>query len=225
MGYRRDKLVVVSNGLDLSEFREDPAARLRLRAEMETPEGCVVFGMVGRWHPLKDHFGFIHALGLMLNQTRTEWQAWLVGPGVDEENAVLMQTIRAHGLGNHVRCLGARSDVPAVMNAIDLHILPSVGESFGNVTVEAMACGTPAIVTDVGAGAFIVGDSGWVVSAKSPSKLSETMLSATLAMMDRPTWRARRHAARARAEAEFGVARMVERYRQVWIDAVGRDSQ
>jgi glycosyltransferase involved in cell wall biosynthesis len=113
---------------------------------------------------------------------------------------------------------GARSDVPAVMNALDLHILSSSGEAFGNVSIEAMACGVPAIVTAAGAGADIVGDTGWVIPVRTPQVLGESIVAAIESMTLADFWRARKDACRARVIEQFSLTRMVAGYRKVWHD-------
>ncbi|GMV23538.1 MAG: glycosyl transferase [Acidimicrobiia bacterium] len=220
LGYCKDKLVVISNGVDLTEFRPNLEGRLAIRAELGMPNDVPLIGMVGRWDPLKDHLGFIRALSGLQDRMPGPWRVLLVGAGIDADNETLANAITTAGLADRVLCLGLRTDVPALMNAIDLHVLPSIGESFGNVTVEAMACGTPAIVTDVGAGEFIVGDTGWVVPAAAPSLLAETMFGALLGLTDVGAWQQRRAAARARAHDHFGVAQMQAAYRAVWQRAV-----
>ena len=215
IGYDRRRMVVVSNGVDLDAFAPDPAARARVRAELALPPSTRVCGMVARWHALKDHATFLAALA-RLRDAPPEWRAILAGSGVTADNADLMARVREHGLEDRVLCLGPRADVAAIMNALDLHVLSSAGEAFGNVTVEAMACGTPAIVTDVGAGAFVVGDTGWVVPARNADRLRDAIAEAFAEMDDPAAWARRGAAARERAVAEFGADRMVRDYQRVW---------
>ena len=62
------------------------------------------------------------------------------------------------------------------MNGIDIHVLSSsYGEGFPNVVAEAMSCGTPCIVTDVGDSAFVVGKNGWIVPPRNVIKLTEAI--------------------------------------------------
>lgn len=174
LGYDTGRMVVIPNGYDLARFAPDAAARARLRAQWQVPEGVPLLGMVGRFDPLKDHANLIRALGLLKGRG-IDVACVLVGTGVDAGNTALRQQIEDAGLSAQVRLLGRRDDVPAVMNALDLHVLPSAGEAFPNVLAEAMACGTPCVTTDVGDAALIVGDTGWVVPPRNPGALAAAL--------------------------------------------------
>lgn len=217
-GYHPDRLTIVENGIDMAAFLPDEEARRSGRARLGLDEGTFVLGMVGRWDPVKDHLGFLRALSDFHARTgpAADWCALLVGDGVDEANAVLRSAIASLGLEGRVRCLGATTDVPAFMNVLDIHVLPSRTESFGLVTVEAMACGTPGIATDVGLAREIVGDVGWVVPHSDSERLGRAVEKAYAAWLNPEGWARRAAAGRARVEGRFGVERMVEGYEAVW---------
>lgn len=222
IGYRREKLVVIPNGYDFSKVRPDPAARRRLRAEWGVADGLPLFGMVGRFNPQKDHRNLVDALGMLLARG-VDFRCVLAGEGVTRENVELFRWLQGQGLEDRVILLGSRSDVPDVMNALDLHVLSSgSGEAFPNVLAEAMACGTPCVTTDVGDAASIVGDTGWVVPARSPEALAEALHAATLLLHQRGAqWEARQLACRARIESRYGIDRMVSAFRSVWRQEAG----
>jgi len=219
LGYSRRRTVVVNNGVDVRRFKPDADARARVRAEWGVGEGQLLLGMVARWDPIKDHGTLFAALAHVGSRLPDDCRLVLVGPGMDCSNADLMTLMTRLGVHHRVSLAGARADVPAVMNALDLHILSSSGEAFGNVSIEAMACGVPAIVTAAGAGAEIVGDTGWVVPVRMPRVLGETIVTAIESMACADDWSKRKDACRARVVEQFSLLRMVAGYRKVWHDA------
>ena len=221
LGYAAEKFVIIPNGYDVGRFRPDAAARARLRAEWGVPDGVPLLGMVARFDPQKDHANLLAACA-RLQASGADFAAVLVGTGCDAGNAALVQQLAAAGLTQRVRLLGRRDDVPAVMAALDLHVLSSAyGEAFPNVLAEAMACGTPCVTTDVGDAAQIVGETGWVVPPRDAAALAEGIAAALKEWRERPDeWAARRCAARERIVETFGLDRMVQAYRRVWGETV-----
>ncbi|WP_376787929.1 glycosyltransferase family 4 protein [Parathermosynechococcus lividus] len=219
LGYDAQRMVVIPNGYDLGHFVPDSAARQRLRTDWGVADDVALIGMVARFHPQKDHANLIDALAL-LTQRGLRYAAVLVGTGMTPDNAELTQRISAAGLAERVRLLGVRPDVPAIMSALDVHVLSSAsGEAFPNVLAEAMACGTPCVTTDVGDAATIVGDTGWVVPPRNPEALADALQAALTAWRDHTAWRARQRACRERIQENFGIEAMVARYRYVWQEA------
>lgn len=214
LGYTANKLCVIPNGYDLSRFAVNVAARDRLRAEWGVNDRFVL-GMVGRFDPQKDHKNFLSAL-TQLKQEGVSFYAVLVGRGLDASNGQLVAWLAELGLADNVHLLGQRTDIPDVMNALDVHVLSSFGEAFPNVLAEAMACGTPVVTTDVGDAAMIAGDTGWVVPAKNATALAGALLQVQAAMADNLAWQARRVAARQRVQVNFSLSRMVANYKALW---------
>ena len=223
LGYDAKRMVVIANGYDLGRFRPDGEARQRLRAEWGVSDDVPLLGMVARWDPQKDHVNLIDALALLRRRGHA-FRAVLVGTGVEEHNATLMRRIADVGLSDWVQPLGPRTDVPAVMNALDVHVLSSSAEGFPNVLAEAMACGTPCVTTDVGDAALIVGDTGWVAPPRNPQTLADALEAALAAWRDRSAWRVRQERCRQHIANEFGIDTMVARYRTVW-EVVRRETR
>jgi glycosyltransferase involved in cell wall biosynthesis len=221
IGYKSEKMVVVPNGYDVSEFSPKPEDRDRLRQEWSITEDTTLFGMVARWDPQKDHPNLIAALAHLKDRTTLPWHCVLIGSDVDGNNQDLVALLAQHGLKDFVSLLGIRSDIPAVMNALDLHVLSSsYGEAFPNVVSEAMACGTPCIVTLVGDAALIVGNTGWAVPARDPSQLANAMLAAVNEKSDRAVWADRQAICRERIQSNFNLEMMVDKYNAVWNDSI-----
>ena len=171
LGYAREKMVVIPNGFDLEVFRPDPTARRSVRQELGIPEEALVIGLVGRFHPLKDHRNFVEAAA-RLHASRPDVHFLLCGDDVTAENTELAEWINAAGLAGRCHLLGPREDVPRLNAALDIACSSSYSEGFPNTIGEAMACGVPCAVTDVGDSALIVGDTGSVVPPKNPDALA-----------------------------------------------------
>ncbi|MCD6732481.1 MAG: glycosyltransferase [Burkholderiaceae bacterium] len=216
MGYDASKVVVIPNGYDLGLFKPDAGARGLLREEWRIPDGTCLLGMVGRFDAQKDHCSLLRALEL-IHRRGIDFRCVLVGTGMSPDNPTLAGWIEAGNLGGRVHLLGRRKDIPAVMNALDVHILSSrFGEAFPNVLAEAMACGTPCVTTDVGDAAEIVGDTGWVVKPDCPEDLATALGEAIAGVSSRSEWHGRQVTCRARVEERYSIDRMVAAYRETW---------
>ena len=158
-GYRADKIQVIPNGFDLDRFQPDSQSRLDIRAELGLPADIPLVGLMARYDAQKNHLGFVEA-AMLIHQQMPEVHFVLAGAGIDSSNQALMAEIKSHGLDACMHLLGRRDDMPRLMAALDVLASSSYGEAFPNVLGEAMACGVPCVVTDVGDSADIVGDSG-----------------------------------------------------------------
>jgi len=217
-GYDAARMRVIDNGVDIARYRPDPAAPVAVRAELGLAPGTPLVGLVARYHPQKDHAGFLAAAGAVA-RARPEVRFLLCGEAVDAGNAELAGLVARHGLQGQVHLLGIRGDVPRIDAALDLAVLSSsFGEGFPNVAVEAMAAGVPCVVTDVGDAARIVGETGWVVPRRDPAALGAAMLAA----LADPAERLRRGAAaRERALARFDLTRMLAAYGRLYRGEAG----
>lgn len=214
LGYDGRNMVVIPNGYDLSRYAPDAEAGARMRALWGVGADAPLIGCVARWDPLKDHRNLLAALGQLLREGQ-ELKCVLVGRGMTPGNADLVALIESEGLRGRVLLTGPSDDVAAVMNSLDLHVLSSCAEGFPNVVAEAMACGTPCVVTDVGDAAHIVGDTGVVVPAEQPAALARGIAQALREVGTRGG-AAAGAAARERVLALFDLGRMVHAYEAVW---------
>jgi glycosyltransferase involved in cell wall biosynthesis len=222
VGYAACNTAVIANGFDLEEFRPDAAARISVRRELELPEDALVIGMAARFHPVKDHRNFIQAAA-RLHAKIPEVHFVLCGLGVDSENPELSKWVAAAGLDGHCHLIGPRQDVPCLFAAMDIFTSPSLSEAFPSVVGEAMACGTPCVVTHVGDSALIVGESGRIVPPGNPDALVEAWLELIEAGPD-----VRRHlgmTARLRIKQHFSLPAVVERYQAIYVELLGKTQQ
>jgi glycosyltransferase involved in cell wall biosynthesis len=174
-GFPADRMIVIPNGYDLERFRPDPAARAAIRAEAGVPDDARVIGFVARFHPQKDHKTFFKSAAL-IGRRYPDVHFILCGEFVNDRNAELRAMIAAADLCGRTHLLGDRNDVPAVQTSLDIACLSSQGgEGFPNVVAEAMACGTPCVVADVGDAARIVGNTGKIVPTGNPEALANAL--------------------------------------------------
>lgn len=215
-GYRRDRMVVIANGYDLSRYAPDTAARERVRGQWGLAGDVPVIGCVARWDPLKDHANLLRAVAALVRDGRDGGlRCVLVGRGMTADNPELMALVDKLDLRERLVLAGPSDDVPAVMNGLDLHVLSSCAEGFPNVVAEAMACGAYCVATDVGDAAYIIGDTGVVVPPEQPEALARGIESALREVALRGRSRAG-EAGRARVLENFDLARMVQSYAAVW---------
>lgn len=216
IGYDKRKISVIYNGYSLDQFNINTEAGNAVKQEMDIAHVPFVLGLVGRFNPQKDHANLLNAL-VLLKEKNKEFVCLLVGAGINSDNTALYEQIKRFGLLDHIRLLDQRSDIPAVMNALDVHVLSSTTEGFPNVLAEAMACGTPCVTTNVGDAALIVGDTGWVVPPSNSEQLFEAITKAlNEKQTDADAWNARQQAARQRIEDNFSIETMVGKYHRVW---------
>jgi glycosyltransferase involved in cell wall biosynthesis len=218
MGYKKSKAEIISNGFDFTQLYIDSLARATFRSELGLNNDVSLIGMVGRYHPQKDHANLIKALYLVKKENYN-FKLVLIGKDLNTKNQTLLNHIRDNRLTENVILLGQRTDIPTVMNGLDLHILSSFGEAFPNVVAEAMACGTPCVVTDVGDAALIVGESGWIVPPNEPQSLANSIIQAFQEkQINQQAWLLRKEACRSRIVDNFSMKQMIECYRRVWFN-------
>lgn len=159
-GFRAGRITVVPNGIDTKLFAPDADARAKLRAEWGVGDREVLVGQVARFDPMKGHDVFFAAAAKLASQDAS-WRFVCIGTAGDNGAATLAARI-APGLP--IIFAGARTDIPACLSALDIVCQASrFGEGFPNAVAEAMACGVPCVVTDVGDARAIIGGLGIVV--------------------------------------------------------------
>ncbi|HMH50511.1 MAG TPA: glycosyltransferase [Candidatus Acidoferrum sp.] len=218
LGYPAPRMTVIPTGFDVSTFRPDPGSRLALRRELALAPGTPLVGLVARFDPYKDHQTFVDA-ARRIAAARADVHFVLCGDGVTGENRELAGWVRAAGLQGRAHLLGRRDDVQRVHAAVDLACSSSLGEGFPNVIGEAMACGVPCVVTDVGDSASLVADTGRVIPPRDPRALAD----ACLALLEDDDERLRLGcAARRRIEQQFALPVMAAKYEAVYEETVDR---
>ncbi len=210
VGYRPARWEVFPNGVDTQRFQPNRAAAAWLRAEAGFPQDALVISHTGRFDPMKDHRTLLRAAARVF-AAEPRARLVLTGQGLSPEEPGLHWLIAEEIDPARVRVLGDREDLPRVLAGADVACQSSAfGEGFPNVIAEAMACGVPCVVTDVGDSAALVGETGRVAPAREPAALGEALL----ALLREPSAaaEARQAAARERIVREFPLGRAVERF-------------
>jgi len=208
-GYFADRMVAVHNGIDTARFHPDPAAGRAMRREWKMDDEQLLIGLIARLDPQKDHRNFLRAAAIVAAR-RPEIRFVAVGNGPEDYARELRDEARALGLEGCLQWVPASNKVLGIYNALNLATLTSKnGEGFPNVVGEAMACGTPVVVTDCGDSGVVVGDKAQIVPIGNPEALAE----AWLRLLDTPaTERARLGARqRERIEQNFQVHHLVSK--------------
>ena len=213
IGYRSRRNLFIPNGFDTDDYRPNPAIRDEVKKELSIPDNTLCVGLLARFHPVKDHRLFLEAAQI-INQKGICAHFILCGDRVDCDNQELMKWIGELHLSSVVHLLGRREDMPSIMTAMDTIVSCSVSEGFSNVIGEAMACGVPCVVTDVGDSSLIVGETGRVISSRSPDALAQAVVD----LLQSPEKRkALGDRARNRIKEHFSLDEVVKKYETLYL--------
>ncbi len=213
-GFDASRTCIIPNGFDTEVFHPDEYARISIRQELGMVDNVVLIGLIGRYHPMKDHRNFLNAAAL-LGKKFPDVHFLLAGCEVNADNPALSAMITEFGLSDRVFLLGERKDIPQLNAALDVASSASAwGEGFANVIGEAMSCGVPCVVTDVGDSAWIVGDTGKVVPRQDPVALATAWKS--LIILSRDERQALGILARQRVIEKFSLDSVVKQYEDLY---------
>lgn len=148
-GYRSDRMRVVPNGVDTSIFRPDASMRDSWRASHGFESSDHVVGFLGRFDPLKRHDFFVQAAGI-LARSNHDYYFVMCGSMSERDRTELLDLARRAGAGERLSIIGPTDRPAEFLNGIDVLAITSLSEGSPNVLLEAQACGTPVVSTDVG---------------------------------------------------------------------------
>ncbi|MGQ0810057.1 MAG: glycosyltransferase family 4 protein [Nitrospiraceae bacterium] len=212
LGYQPRRWAFIPNGFDTDRFRPDRVAAKKLRDELGLSCYTMLIALIARFDAMKDHTTFLAAAARIASE-RPQVHFLLAGQYTER----LIPRVAELGLRSRIHILGLRHDVDHLLAGVDLACLSSAfGEGFPNVLGEAMACGVPCIVTDVGDAGIIVGSTGLVVPPRNPDALARALLD----MIDRDD-AARTElggAARTRIQARYSLPRVIEQYQNLYAE-------
>lgn len=167
-------MLVTHNGIDTSYFSFCDVERHRLR-EAYGLEGKKVFISIGRFHEQKDYPNLINAFN-DFSIGKSDVHLLIVGDG--KLRSLIEDIIKDKNLHHSITILGLRNDIPELLSASDIFVLPSAWEGFGLVVAEAMACERVIIATDCGGVAEVLGEEGFLIEPKNSNSLQLAMSNA-----------------------------------------------
>jgi len=213
MGYPREKIVWIANGIDTQRFRPLESARVEMRARLGIAEDAPVIGFAGRFHEMKNLPLLLRAFSVLLGRLP---QARLILCGVrradlDAECQALLGAMAQPGA---VLTLPFQSAPESFYPALDVFSLSSRTEACPMTVMEAMACGVPCVTTNVGDCGLLIGETGGVVPAGDVDGLSAAWAGL---LLKTPEERARLGSqARRRAVETFAIERAAEGYMRLY---------
>jgi len=201
---------VISNGIDLEQYRPRLGAR---------GASAPLVGMTANLRDVKDPHTFVSA-AMEVCGKRPDVQFVLAGEGPLRE--ALERQIASAGLGQHIRLLGAVTDVARLIEDFEVAVLTSRSEGFSNAVLEYMAASCPIVATDVGGNGELIEDEreGLLVPVGDPAAVA----AAILRLLDDPALRDRlAAAARQKVAASFAWPQVARRYEDFYTNLLARE--
>lgn len=164
---RADHVRILYNGIELEQFKYDPFVRKKSRADLNIGDEKVICH-IGRLNYQKNHL-FLLDVFSQVHKKDKDTLLLLVGEGNLRE--AISERIEELGLRESVRLLGIRKDIPDILSAGDLFVLPSLFEGLSVVLIEAQANGIPCVVADHLAKEGIVADNVFSLSLDRPKEI------------------------------------------------------
>jgi sugar transferase (PEP-CTERM/EpsH1 system associated) len=214
VGISPARVVTIHNGVDAKRFSDEE--REHGRRVLNLAPDAIAIGTVGRLDPVKDQMGLLEAFAGI---AAAERGAVLIIAGDGPCRAALEERARQADLVGRVRLLGERSDIPRVLGALDIFVLPSIAEGISNTILEAMATGLPVVATRTGGNPELVEDgvTGTLVPVGDRAALAAAV-SHYVTDLDARALHGK--SGRQRAMEHFELNRMAQRYRDLYTSLV-----
>lgn len=216
-GLPEDRVEVIYNGVNLQPYERNQSQRQEIRRTLGFQESDFIIAQVARLDSLKDHLTAIRTMARLV-QTQRHAKLVLVGDG--PERSAIEAEIAALEVGEHVRMLGLRSDVPAVLSGADAMLLTSISEGIPLTLIEGMAARLPIVSTNVGGIAEIVQDpeTAFLAPARDVDRLATHL---ARLVSDKKLAVAMGEAGAEIAHARFSEPVMHARYEQLFEEVLG----
>ncbi len=215
IGFPRERIQVISNGVDLDRFHPPTRAKQETRRQLGLPAEGLMLGMVARFVPFKDHAGVLRAVA-QLRADDVELHLALAGDGpLRDELAELAGRL---AISDRVHFLGELAAVETLLHGLDVLVSnSSCNEGMSNAILEAMACGVPVIATRVAASPELL-DDGQVGPLVSPANVEELVAAIRQLAGDTELRETLSQQVRRRVERHYSIPAMVDSYRSLYLE-------
>lgn len=208
------KVRTIYNGIDLTMFDSEGDFR---RKKIGRDDGKFVIGVIGVFDKCKGHIYLFQAVEKLVSQGIKDIMCLVVGDGREREE--LQGFVINKRLQDYFKFLGYRKDIPELLQAIDVVVMPSLQESFPRVPLEAMAMRVPVIATTVGGLPESV-DDGKTGILVPPTNVN-FLINAIRHLMEHPeTRREMGEAGRKRVEERFSIENNVRETEELYLDVL-----
>ena len=215
-----DRIVTIHDGVDLKHFYVKEAMGLKVRSDMGIAEDRFVIGFVGRLGVQWKNEPLVYRLVGELSQHTENLSLLVLGGPYDGKSETFEKSKRlAKKLGGkaEIRFLGSRSDVPALLSAMDVYLVPSKEEPFGRVVIEGMAAGLAVVGSNNGGIPEMISD-GHDGFLRSPNDLDGWIGIVKTLMEDKELRKRIGKNARNTVEDYFTLDRMIEKVAKIYFN-------
>ncbi len=212
IGFPHEQIKGIVNGVDTERFFPNPGIKGEIRKKLGLKKSSLCIGTVGSLRPVKNQSLLIKACSAILPHF-DQVEVLLVGEGPLESQ--LKQEVQILGLSENIHFAGGQSNIPEILNALDIFVLPSLSEGMPNVVLEAMACGIPTIATAVGGAPEVIegGKNGILIASEDERQLTRILKELILNHEKRQTLGIE---GRRRVLTNFSLNNMVSEYQMLY---------
>jgi glycosyltransferase involved in cell wall biosynthesis len=212
IGFSKKNGIYIPNGFDFSVWKFNDRGRKKMKEELRIPDNSFVIGYIGRYHKMKNIELLFKVMVNVLSKN-PNLRFLVIGKNTDIKNSKLKPYYNRLP-PEQVISLGERTDIPEVIQCIDLLCLTSTwGEGFPNVIGEAMASRIPCIATDIGDSSLIIGETGWVIPSNDAKLLTNSI---DLALSESTSSYALRSLSARKRILAFSIENIVNQYDNIY---------
>jgi glycosyltransferase involved in cell wall biosynthesis len=213
------KLKTIYNGVHWEKF-DRPFDAVSKKDELKIGLDDKVIGIVANLKAAKGYQYFIRAAAI-ITENIPQVKFLIIGEEEEKLKAMIVEEIKAIGLGDRVFFMGFREDVPELLRILDVFVLSSLSEGMSIATVEAMGAGVPVVVTKSGGPQEVVleGKTGFLVPPKDEKSLAEKAL---LLLKNKELATSMGKEAQAQVRKKFSIDMMIRNYQTVYQECLSK---